>query len=150
MKQQLTVRVYCEDTDFSGRVYHASYLRFMERVRTEWLRALGFENAHLAQGAGIVFVVRSMQLEFLAPAVMDDLLEVTASLSRVRGAILEFDQEVRRRDEALCRATVAIVTMRGSKPVRPPRSLLELSDAIIGRAAPGSDLPGRRDPKAAP
>ena len=79
----LWVRVYYEDTDFSGRVYHASYLRFLERGRTEWLRRRGFAHQDLAETSGVLFVVRSLQIEFLAPALMDDLLdaETTAGLS---------------------------------------------------------------------
>ena len=71
--QDLDLRVYYEDTDFSGRVYHASYLRFMERGRTEWLRALGFEHGALAGEQGLVFAVRWLEIEYLAPAVIDDL-----------------------------------------------------------------------------
>ena len=75
----LWVRVYYEDTDFSGRVYHASYLRFLERGRTEWLRRRGFAHRDLAENSDVVFVVRSLKMEFLAPAVMDDLLVVRAA-----------------------------------------------------------------------
>ena len=71
----LWVRVYYEDTDFSARVYHASYLRFLERGRTEWLRKRGFAHRDLAQSSGVAFAVRSLQIEYLAPAMMDDLLE---------------------------------------------------------------------------
>lgn len=127
MQELVTIRVYYEDTDFSGRVYHATYLRFMERARTEWLRARGYENARLAKTDGLTFVVRSLQIDFLGSAVMDDLLCVTATLSVVRGAILEFAQEVRRDEEVLCRATIAIVTLRGLKPIRPPRSLISMT-----------------------
>ena len=77
----LWVRVYYEDTDFSGRVYHASYLRFLERGRTEWLRRRGFAHRDLAESSGVVFAVRSLQIEYLAPAMMDDLLEVETSVA---------------------------------------------------------------------
>ena len=73
---QLMVRVYYEDTDFSGRVYHASYLRFMERGRTEWLRALGYEHGVLAGEQHVVFAVRRLEIDYFAPAVIDDLLSV--------------------------------------------------------------------------
>ena len=86
----LWVRVYYEDTDFSGRVYHASYLRFLERGRTEWLRRRGFAHRDLAENSGVVFAVRSLQIEYLAPAMMDDLLEVETSVAAVRGASIEF------------------------------------------------------------
>ena len=71
---ELTVRVYYEDTDFSGRVYHASYIRFMERGRTEWLRALSYEHGALAGEQHVVFAVRRLEIDYLAPAVIDDLL----------------------------------------------------------------------------
>ena len=73
-RSELSVRVYYEDTDFSGRVYHASYLRFLERGRTEWLRGQGMTHQDLAATSGIVFAVRSMQIDFLGPARIDDLL----------------------------------------------------------------------------
>ena len=125
MVQHLSVRVYYEDTDFSGRVYHASYLRFMERARTEWLRSRGFENLSLAKQDDLNFVVRGANLEFLVPAVMDDLLLVTARLSNVHGAVLEFEQEVLRGGQLLCSAKITIVALRGAKPVRPPKHLMQ-------------------------
>jgi acyl-CoA thioester hydrolase len=81
----LLVRVYYEDTDFSGRVYHASYLRFLERGRTEWLRRGGFAHRELAETSGVAFAVRSLQIEFLAPAAMDDLLRVETTVAATRG-----------------------------------------------------------------
>ena len=90
----LWVRVYYEDTDFSGRVYHASYLRFLERGRTEWLRRRGFTHRDLAESSGVAFAVRSLQIEFLAPAMMDDLLEVETGAVLVRGASIDFKQRV--------------------------------------------------------
>jgi acyl-CoA thioester hydrolase len=131
MEKRLKIRVYYEDTDFSGRVYHASYLRFMERARTEWLRARGFENLHLAHHAALSFVVREVKLEYLAAAVMDDLLSVTARVSRVRGALLDFEQEVFREHELLCKGVIGVVTLRGTKPVRPPRELIGASVAPL-------------------
>ena len=89
---ELTVRVYYEDTDFSGRVYHASYLRFLERGRTEWLRGQGMTHHELAATTGIVFAVRSMQIDFLAPARIDDLLSVETHAATARGASMEFQQ----------------------------------------------------------
>src|SRR6202008_223988 len=93
------VRVYYEDTDFSGVVYHASYLRFMERGRTNYLRLQGADQRALfeetAQEApGFAFVVRAMQIEFLKPARMDDVLEVTTETLEVRGASLSVHQQI--------------------------------------------------------
>src|ERR1700693_2041845 len=90
----LWVRVYHEDTDFSGRVYHASYLRFLERGRTELLRRLGFANQEIAGRLGVIFVVRRLRIEYLAPAVMDDLLRVETEIAQLRGASMEFFQRV--------------------------------------------------------
>src|SRR5271155_5255909 len=96
-KSVFDLRVYYEDTDFSGRVYHASYLRFLERGRTEWLRALGFDHSTLAGEAGLIFAVRGLQIEYLAPALMDDLLTVETEFGGTRGALIEFNQQILRR-----------------------------------------------------
>jgi acyl-CoA thioester hydrolase len=119
----LWVRVYYEDTDFSGRVYHASYLRFLERGRTEWLRRRGFAHRDLAQSSGVVFVVRSLQIEFLAPAVMDDLLIVETNAAAVRGASIDFKQRVIRGDKALVTASVLAASIRNDRPARIPADL---------------------------
>ena len=119
----LTVRVYYEDTDFSGRVYHASYLRFLERGRTEWLRRRGFGHRDLAESSGVMFAVRSMQIEFLAPAMMDDLLEVETSAAIVRGASITFHQRVVRADKALVTAEVLVASLRDGRPARIPAEL---------------------------
>lgn len=119
----LDVRVYYEDTDFSGRVYHASYLRFMERGRTEWLRALGFEHGALSGEQGVVFAVRRLQIEYLAAAVIDDLLHVETRLVEIRGAIIAFEQRVLRNGEALAQATVEVVSIKNGRAARVPREL---------------------------
>jgi acyl-CoA thioester hydrolase len=119
----LWVRVYYEDTDFSGRVYHASYLRFLERGRTEWLRRRGFAHQDLAATSGVVFVVRSLQIEFLAPAVMDDLLVAETTAGAVRGASITFHQRVVRGDKALVTASVLVASIRDGRPARIPPDL---------------------------
>jgi acyl-CoA thioester hydrolase len=119
----LWVRVYYEDTDFSGRVYHASYLRFLERGRTEWLRRRGLTHQELAAGSGIVFAVRSMQIEFLGPARIDDLLSVETRMSAVRGASMEFRQRVVLGAKALVTATVLVAAIRDGRPARLPVTL---------------------------
>jgi acyl-CoA thioester hydrolase len=88
------VRVYYEDTDCGGVVYYANYLRFMERARTEWLRALGFEQDVLATQHGVIFAVRSVALDFNRPARFNDLLRVSAGVVERRAASLTFAQEV--------------------------------------------------------
>ena len=119
----LWVRVYYEDTDFSGRVYHASYLRFLERGRTEWLRRRGFGHRNLAESSGAVFAVRSLQIEFLAPAMMDDLLEVETHVALVRGASIRFHQRVVRGDKELVTAEVLVASLRDGRPARIPADL---------------------------
>jgi acyl-CoA thioester hydrolase len=98
------VRVYYEDTDSGGVVYYANYLRFMERARTEWIRALGFEQDALIRDTGILFAVRSASLEYLRPARFNDRLEVSVRLCERRRASLVFEQVVNRAGdvEPLC------------------------------------------------
>ena len=122
----LWVRVYYEDTDFSGRVYHASYLRFLERGRTEWLRRRGFAHGDLAETSGVVFVVRSLQIEFLAPATMDDLLIVETNVAAVRGASITFHQRAVRGDKELVTAEVLVASIRDGRPARIPADLRRL------------------------
>jgi acyl-CoA thioester hydrolase len=123
MKDTLWVRVYYEDTDFSGRVYHASYLRFLERGRTEWLRRRGFAHRDLAESSGVTFAVRSLKIDYLAPAMMDDLLEVETSAAVVGGASLTFHQRVMRGDKGLITAEVLVASLRDGRPARIPAEL---------------------------
>ena len=125
----LWVRVYYEDTDFSGRVYHASYLRFLERGRTEWLRRRGFAQGDLAQNSGVAFVVRSLQIEYLAAALMDDLLTVETSLAKAGGASIEFEQRVLRDDKELVTALALVAAIRDGHPARIPADLRRLLQA---------------------
>ncbi len=121
------VRVYYEDTDAAGVVFYANYLKFMERARTEWLRALGFEQATLMKEHNVVFVVRSLSIEFLRPALFDDALEITVALIGARGSVLEVSQAVRRGESALVTGAVkvACVNTRSFKPVRIPPSIID-------------------------
>lgn len=119
----LTIRVYYEDTDFSGNVYHAAYLKFMERGRTEFLRAEGVHHSELAK-EGIAFAVRSMEIDFTAAAHIDDLLEVATEMVGLSGARLTLRQTVRREAIMLVTATVVIVAIStGGRPVRLPAAL---------------------------
>jgi len=136
----LAVRVYYEDTDFSGVVYHASYLRFMERGRTDYLRLLGVDHGALFEQArqeapGFHFVVRSMHIEFLKPARMDDLLAIVTAPEQVRGASLELHQQVARGEEILVEAYVRVAFVSGGKAQRIP---LPLRTAMQGDRA-GTD-----------
>jgi acyl-CoA thioester hydrolase len=130
VKSIFDLRVYYEDTDFSGRVYHASYLRFLERGRTEWLRALGFDHKTLAGEVGLFFAVRGLQIEYVAPALMDDALTIETEFVGTRGAVIELDQQILRRGQLLVHASVRVVTIRNDRPVRAPRDLLALGLAM--------------------
>jgi acyl-CoA thioester hydrolase len=122
----LSVRVYYEDTDFSGRVYHASYLCFLERGRTEWLRGHGFAHRDFAESSGVFFAVRSLQIDYLAPAQMDDLIRVETGVSAVRGASIEFRQRTVRGEKELVAARVLVAVIRDGRPTRIPASLRRL------------------------
>ena len=124
------VRVYYEDTDFSGVVYHASYLRFMERGRTNYLRLLGADQRALFEAVeqeapGFAFVVRSMQIDFRKPARMDDVLEVTTEPREVKGASVMLHQVVSRAGEPLVEATVQVAFVSGSRARPIPKPLRE-------------------------
>jgi acyl-CoA thioester hydrolase len=135
----LAVRVYYEDTDFSGNVYHASYLRFLERGRTEFLRALGIEHSRLfenGRAGSWHFVVRAMRIAFLKPARMDDTLLVETGVKGLGGASIEMGQEIRRRDEVLLTAQVRIAIVAGGKARRLPDEIF----AKLKVVAPASHL----------
>ncbi len=114
------VRVYFEDTDCGGVVYHTGYLRFMERARTEWLRALGFDQGRLRAELGAAFAVRRLQADYRRPAVLDDELRVESRVQRRRRTALEFQQDVTRVGDAalLCRASVEVVCL-DARTLRP-------------------------------
>jgi len=121
------VRVYWEDTDAGGVVYYASYLRFLERARSEWLRELGIDQARLLSEQRLQFVVVEANIRYHRPARFDDVLVVTAALAELRGASVLFEQEIRREqaDELLVSATVrAACLAAGSLKPRPLPSAL--------------------------
>jgi len=124
------VRVYYEDTDAGGVVYYANYLKFFERARTERLRALGFEQDELRRREGIIFAVRSIQVEYLRPARFNEALWVTAEVPEIKRASLVFCQEIRRGEvlgEKLCEARVYIVCLTADtmRPTAIPDHLLQ-------------------------
>ena len=132
----MSVRVYYEDTDFSGIVYHATYLRFMERGRTNHLRLVGaghrvlFEQAS-AEAPGFAFVVRSMQIEFLKSARMDDVLEVVTWPVAVKGASITLGQEVRRGEDVLVKAQVRVALISEGRAQPIPKALRALLKADL-------------------
>ena len=124
----MPVRVYYEDTDFSGVVYHANYLRFMERGRTNYLRLLGADHRALFEVAeqeapGFAFVVRSMQIEFRKPARMDDVLDVVTAPEEVKGASITLHQRILRADELLIEAHVGVAFVSGGRARPIPKAL---------------------------
>ena len=129
------VRVYYEDTDFSGVVYHASYLRFMERGRSNYLRLLGANQRALfeevaKEAPGFAFVVRSMQIDFRKPARMDDVLEIVSATVEVKGASVVIHQQVMRGDELLVEAKVqvAFVSNGRARPIPKPLRIAMKAD----------------------
>jgi acyl-CoA thioester hydrolase len=124
----MQVRVYYEDTDFSGIVYHANYLRFMERGRTNYLRLLGADQRALfaeamSEAPGFAFVVRSMQIEFLKAARMDDLLDVVTRPVEVKGASILLAQEISRGDDVLIEAKVRVAFVSAGRARPIPKAL---------------------------
>lgn len=119
------VRVYYEDTDSGGVVYHANYLRFYERARTEMLRSLGYEQDQLVSEENIIFAVRSMRVEYKKPAKFNDLLQVSAGIAKFGSASLTFAQQIFRGDELLSTAEARIACLNASKliPTQIPEKL---------------------------
>jgi acyl-CoA thioester hydrolase len=132
------VRVYYEDTDFTGIVYHANYLRFMERGRTNYLRLIGADHRALfeqteKEAPSFAFVVRSMKIDFLRPAYMDDLLEVRTLSKEVSGASIILHQKVMRRAEVMAEAEVRVAFVSEGKPRRIPEPLRKAMGADAER-----------------
>ena len=127
------VRVYFENTDAGGVVYHGEYFKFLERARTEWLRHLGFGHQALGREHGMVFVVTSMAIDFQKAAKLDDNLAVSVRLESLGKVRCVFAQEIRRDDEVLvsARITVACVTGEAFKPVEIPAALRKKMEASL-------------------
>ena len=135
----MAVRVYYEDTDFSGIVYHASYLRFMERGRTNYLRLLGADHRALfeetrREAPGFAFVVRAMQIEFLAPARMDDVLQVTTAPEELKGASITLHQRITRAEDLLIEAHVRVAFVSGGRARPIPNALRTAMRASLAGA----------------
>ncbi|MBA5777265.1 tol-pal system-associated acyl-CoA thioesterase [Stappia sp. F7233] len=134
----LPVRIYYEDTDFSGVVYHAAYLKFLERGRSDFLRLCGIHHNELddgLHGERLAFAARRMEIDFLKPARIDDVLEIVTVLEEAKGARIVLRQEARRDDEVLMAAQVTIaVISRDGKPRRLPAGLAERLRPAAGDA----------------
>ena len=135
------IRVYYEDTDAAGMVYYANYLRFLERARSEWLRALGFEQQRLVQELGIAFAARSVAVEYLKPARLDDALNIVSEIESVGRAQVVFAQRVERQGERgpelLVTATmrIACIGAARTKAVAMPKTLYETFKVLTERRA---------------
>ena len=125
------VRVYYENTDAGGVVYHAEYLRFLERARTEWLRHLGFDHQGLARDHRVSLVVTSLSIDFVKPARLDDTVAIGVQLESLGKARCVFVQEIRREDEVLVRAKVTVACVGGEsmKPAEIPEALRRKMEA---------------------
>ena len=136
------VRVYYEDTDFSGIVYHASYLRFMERGRTNYLRLIGADHRAMFEAAekeapGFSFVVRHMGIDFRKPAFMDDVLDIVTTPAEVKGASVTLNQKVMRGDDLIVEADVQVAFVSGgrARPIPKPLRIAMAADQKAGGAA---------------
>jgi acyl-CoA thioester hydrolase len=129
---QITVRVYYEDTDLAGIVYYANYLKFIERGRSEWVRALGVDQTALRSDEGIVFAVRRVEADYLRPARFGDDLLVTTRLSSIGGARIVVEQEITRAGERLFQAMIVLVCLTddGHAARIPPEVRAKLSPPL--------------------
>ena len=127
------VRVYFENTDAGGVVYHAEYLKFLERARTEWLRHLGFDHQALAREHRSMFVVTAAAIDFSKPARLDDTLAVSVRLESLGTVRCVFAQEIRRDDEVLVRATITVACVAGGnfRPAEIPGPLRKKMEAAL-------------------
>ena len=124
-------RVYFEDTDAGGVVYHAQYIKFLERARTEWLRYLGFTNSELERKYKMLFVVSEIAVEFIKPARLDDAINISVSIENIGRVRVMFHQEIRRGEDTLVKArvTVATVAAENFKPIEIPTDVKKKMEA---------------------
>jgi len=127
------VRVYFENTDAGGLAYHAEYLKFLERARTEWLRHLGFDHQALARNHRALFIIAALAIDFVKPARLDDMVAVSVKLESLGKVRCVFAQEIRREDEVLVKAkvTVASVNAETLKPLEIPEALRKKMEASL-------------------
>lgn len=128
----LPIRIYFEDTDSGGVVYHSNYLKFMERARTEWLRSIGIDQRHLKQDHQIMFVVHRIDIQFKLPARFNDELIVKSELKDIGSSKIEFRQMIYRNDEMLIDASVDIACIDSEKfkPVRIPPTIKQAMESL--------------------
>ncbi|MDO8333219.1 MAG: tol-pal system-associated acyl-CoA thioesterase [Nitrosomonas sp.] len=129
----LPLRVYYQDTDAGGVVYHSTYLNFMERARYEWLRELGFNANALIEIHQVLFMVRSLEIEYFKPAVLDDLLQVTVAVTDMGRSRITLSQEILRNQIKLVNATIHVVCV-GTERLKPVSIPVPLREKI-GKSA---------------
>jgi acyl-CoA thioester hydrolase len=127
------LRVYFEDTDASGVVYHAHYVKFLERARTEWLRYLGFSNSELERKHKMNWVIAEIAVEFLKPARLDDSINISVAIENLGRVRCTFHQEIRRGEELLVKARVLVATVSADsfKPIEIPVDLRKKMEATV-------------------
>ena len=121
------IRIYYEDTDAGGVVYHTNYIKFMERARTEWLRNLGFEQDELRDKEGVIFAVRSVQVDYFFPAKFNDELFVSSQVTKKGKASITIEQEVIKETQVLCKGIIKVATLddKSFRPKAMPASLYD-------------------------
>lgn len=129
------MRVYYQDTDAGGVVFHSTYLDFLERARMEWMRSRGFDARQLASRFRLVFIVRQLEIAYMKPALLDDLVSVSAVVEKMGRAQLTFAQEVRRDDDTLARAAVNVACV-GAQDLKPMPFPEEIRMSLAGGAKP--------------
>lgn len=124
MTHRFDIRVYYEDTDLAGIVYYANYLKFIERARTEWVRSVGIDQTALKRDAGVVFAVRRVEADYLAPALFEDVLTVETRTATISGARIVLTQNVLRKDTRLFASVVTLVALTDQgRPARLPADI---------------------------
>ena len=126
-------RIYFEDTDAGGVVYHAQYVKFLERARTEWLRYLGFSNSELERKYKMLFIVAEIAVEFVRPARLDDSINISVAVENLGRVRCTFHQEIRRGEELLVKARVLVasVSADGFKPIEIPADVRKKMEATV-------------------
>lgn len=142
------VRIYYEDTDAGGVVYHANYLKFMERARTEFLRRLGYDLDVIESTEGLIFAVRALKIDYRSPARLNDLVEVTVTCETVRSASIVFVQCVYREGKLLCesRVRVASISTKSYRPIAIPEPMRQQLQIWTGQVSDPAVVRTRSEP----
>jgi len=139
MKHELTLRVYYEETDMAGIVYYANYLKFIERGRTDFVRALGVDQTSMKNDQGLVFAVKSLTADYISPAKFDDILRVETTVTGLSAARMVMGQQVFRDETLLFDSSVTVISMTlAGKPVRLPADIRRNLDEMQGRVVKSS------------